>query len=157
MLISEWKLRRSICSLNANFHDCGRWERGVDEDELFEIRTHLHRLDIKRIIGSFQGRSCSLLELAGRIVDHYTAMIKSLPKLYNLPQIVHDRVKKGARPNEETDASSQSAVESHEGQRSSAVSPQWTPESDEHAAKAQLQREVHQSTSYEQQIADDIK
>ncbi len=98
-------------------------------------------------------QSCSLLDSARRIIDHYIAAIESSPVLNSLMRIVDYSAEKRAEANNGDDSSRQRATESR---RPSPEMLWQSPENDAHAAEAQLQWELEQATSYEEQAAGDI-
>ncbi|KAI4120975.1 MAG: hypothetical protein LQ338_006637 [Usnochroma carphineum] len=122
-----------------------QWENEINEEQLVEVRRQLYLLGIRHIAESFAGRSCTLDELARRIIDHYVESIESLAKLHSLSQTISDAGGQQAKAKKECTAPSQSLMKNLE-KSSETDEIRWTPsESDDLAAEAQLPRELRQA------------
>ncbi|KAL8897964.1 MAG: hypothetical protein Q9207_006943, partial [Kuettlingeria erythrocarpa] len=130
-----------------------QWEKGIREDGLLELRTHLQRSDVRNVVESMQHQSCSLLDSSRKIINHYIAAIESSSELNSLLEVVDRFAEQRAEVDNGDDASTQRAIQSR---RSSSEILWQASENDAHAAEAQLQWELEQATSYQEQAAGDI-
>lgn len=134
-----------------------RWEKEFGTVHLDAIRRHLHYLDIKPIADSYQGESGSLQDLVRRIIDHYINSIESSYGLQGLWNTAVDPTNDQLEVKHETATPVQSSIKSLENPSSTEEIEYEAFESDAQAAEAQLQQELSEAISYEEQVASDIK
>ncbi|KAL8748485.1 MAG: hypothetical protein Q9184_007268 [Pyrenodesmia sp. 2 TL-2023] len=153
---SECLVHEGLLFLLPHFVTAPQWEKEFGTAHLDAIRTHLHYLGVKPIADSYQGESGSLKDLVRRITDHYIKTIESSYGIHDLSNTTVDPTN-DLEVRHETAASVQSFMKSLDNP-STTEGIEWEPfESDAHAAEAQLQRELSEAISYEEQVAGDIK